>query len=253
MGRQRPVVDEEKRSYGALWLICSLLLFAGALWAIADDNIFRRPWKRYQAEFNRLEIKQIEDAIAAEQTRLDADPAYQAAVKALADARVSVTSGENARKLKDLQRALVDAQKADQSKDLNLRFVKSELEELRFKYDDALHAGRPTDAIWKDIQEKEQLRVERLKIYSESQQHIDELQNQMKAVQGSVKAAEDELAKLTTARDDLQQKLEGVSLGYFPGPKASPPFFGSAWQPSSSKRCSPRAIYSEYSRCSTPG
>src|SRR5262249_41438951 len=124
MARQRPVVDEEKRSYGALWLICSLLLFVGALWAIADDNIFRRPWKRYQAEFNRIEIKKIEGAIAAEQTRLDADPAYQTAVKTLTEAKASVTSGENARKIKELQHQLVDAQKADQSKDLNLRFVK---------------------------------------------------------------------------------------------------------------------------------
>jgi len=43
MPRQVPVLDEEKRSYGALWLVSSLLLFVGALWAIADDNIFRRP------------------------------------------------------------------------------------------------------------------------------------------------------------------------------------------------------------------
>ncbi len=89
-----PLLDDEKRSYGALWLLCSLLLFVGALWAIADDNIFRRPWKRYQAEFNRLEIKRFEDAIAAEQGRLDADPAYQAAVKELARAKASVVSGE---------------------------------------------------------------------------------------------------------------------------------------------------------------
>src|SRR5438093_995518 len=83
MPRQGPVLDDEKRSYGALWLISSLLLFVGALWAIADDNIFRRPWKKWQAEFNRLEIHRLEDAMADEQKRLDADPEYQAAAKAL--------------------------------------------------------------------------------------------------------------------------------------------------------------------------
>src|SRR5690349_8882703 len=133
MPRRTTPVDDEKRSYGALWLLCSLLLFVGALWAVADDNIFRRPWKRYQAEFNRLEIKRLEDAIAADQARLDADPAYQEATKALADAKASVASGENSRKIADLQRELTRAQEEDQSKDLNLRFVKSELEELRFK------------------------------------------------------------------------------------------------------------------------
>src|SRR5207247_10048026 len=112
-----------------------------------------------------------------------------------------------------------------------LRFIKSGLEELRFKYDDALHNGRPTEALLHEIQEKEQVRVNSQKIYSESQAHIEDLQNQIKALQGTVKTAEDALAKLTTARDDLGQKLEGVSLGYLPGPKASPPFFGFDWQP----------------------
>src|SRR5262249_24053293 len=58
--------DDVKRSYGALWLVLSLLLFVGALWAVADDNIFRRPWKKWQAGFNRLEISRMEDAIGAE-------------------------------------------------------------------------------------------------------------------------------------------------------------------------------------------
>jgi mono/diheme cytochrome c family protein len=233
MARKNLPVDDEKRSYGALWLLCSLLLFVGALWAVADDNVFRRPWKKWQAGFNRLEIGHLESQIAAEQARLDADPAYQAAVKAAADARTSVTSGENARKIRELQRQLVQAQEEDQSKDLNLRFVKSELEELRFKYDDALHHGEKeqTEAIQKTIDEKERLRAERQKIYTESQQHIEDIEGQIKAVEGAVKTAEDEVAKLTTARDDLQQKLEGVSLGYFPGPKATPPFFGNEWQP----------------------
>ena len=76
-GRSEPVLDDEKRSYGAVWLVCSLLLFVGALWAVVDDNVFRRPWKKYQAEFNSLEIQRLEQAIADEQRRLDADPAYQ--------------------------------------------------------------------------------------------------------------------------------------------------------------------------------
>src|SRR5436305_15012133 len=98
MPRQAPSLDEEKRSYGALWLVSSLLLFVGALWAIADDNIFRRPWKKWQAEFNRLEIRRLKDAMEDEQKRLDAEPEYQAAAQALEDATRSVHTGERARK-----------------------------------------------------------------------------------------------------------------------------------------------------------
>ena len=232
-GRKKGPVDIESRSYTGLWLISSLFLLFGALWALYDDNIARRPWKKYQAGFNRVEIKHIEDAIDAEQKRLDGDAEYQAAEKRLKDAQASLASGENAAKKKVLEAELEQAVHDDQTKDLNLRFVKSELEELRFLYDDAVHHQDEQKAaqVLHEIESREALRQERQKIYGESQAHIESLQQQIKAVENDQKQAEDTLAKLTAPRDDLQQKLEGVSLGYFPGPKARPPFFGSEWQP----------------------
>src|SRR5438094_8660061 len=118
--------------------------------------------------------------MADEQKRVEADSEYQAAAKALEDAKRSVTTGEGARKIAELQRELTQAQHEDQKKDFDLRFVKSELEELRFKYDDALHTGRPTAALLHELQAKGPVRVERQKVYSESQAHIEDLQNQIK-------------------------------------------------------------------------
>src|SRR2546425_9943743 len=106
MPRRDAPIDDEKRSYSAVWLVTSLLLFVGALWCIADDNIFRRPWKKFQAEFNRLEIQRLKDAIAGEQQRLDADPAYQQAGKALADGPTSVSWGDKPRKNATPQRGV---------------------------------------------------------------------------------------------------------------------------------------------------
>src|SRR5215475_69211 len=223
--------DDEKRSYGALWLVLSLLLFIGALWAIADDNVFRRPWKKWQAGFNRLEISRIEDQIAAEQARLDADPKYQEVVKQLQAARAEESSGDTAKEIARLERELNTAVLQDQSKDLNLRFIKSELEELRFMFDDAKHHGRPTEGILERIQKGEQEKEARQKVYAESQAHIEDLRAQIATKRESVKTAEDALAKLTTARDDLQTKLENVSLGRFPGPTTRPPFIRTEWQP----------------------
>jgi cytochrome c1 len=231
MARRQGRVDEEKRSYAGLWLVLSLFLFVGALWAVADDNVFRRPWKRYQAEFNRLEIRRLEEAIAAEQTRLDGLEAYQAAAGRLATAEEGLAGGETAAKLAALRGELTAAQQADQSKDLNLRFVKSELEELRYLYDDALHHGRPTDEIARTITAREALKAERAKIYGESQDRIAGLEAEIKALEAGRKAAEDAIAELTTTRDDLQQRLENVSLGWLPGPTARPPFVAWNWQP----------------------
>src|SRR5262249_58041489 len=126
--------DDEKRSYGALWLVLSLLLFVGALWAVGEYNIVRRPWKKGQAGFNRLEISRMEDAIGAENQRLAADPAYQEAEKQLAAAHKEVSTGETAKQIAALQRELDAALAADQSKDLNLRFVQIQLDALRVQY-----------------------------------------------------------------------------------------------------------------------
>jgi mono/diheme cytochrome c family protein len=223
--------DDEKRSYGALWLVLSVLLLVSALWAIADDNLFRRPWKKWQAGFNRLEISRLEDQIGAEQERLNADPAYQAAEKQLAAARAEISSGATAKEIARIQGELDAALLADETKDLNLRFVKSELEELRFRYDDAHDHGQPTEAILQRIQEQEKVQAERQKAYAESQSHIEDLRNQIKAKEAVVQDAEDALEKLTKKREELKEKLETISLGRFPGPTLRPPFIKQEWQP----------------------
>ncbi|HEX5128311.1 MAG TPA: c-type cytochrome, partial [Usitatibacter sp.] len=233
MARRDSVTDDEKRSYGALWLVLSLLLFVGGLWAIADDYIFRRPWKFYQERFSELEIGKVEAQIAAEQARLDKDPEYQKAEKALAEATAQASSGATAQEVAQLEKQLERARLDDLEKDLNLRFVKSELEEMRFQYDDAMHHGHDDEAkaILEKINAREQLRLERQAIYSESQERIAKIEGEIKAKRAAVKAAQDALDKITATRDDLRQKLETVSLGQYPAPSTKPPFVKVDWVP----------------------
>lgn len=230
MARRDPI-DAEKRSYSGVWLVLSLLLLVATLWALADDNIFRRPWKYYQAEFGRLQIHKVEDAIAAEDARLAADPEYQKATKQLEAARAALASGETAARLASLQADLEKEDRGHLEKDLNLRFVKSELEELRFRYDDALHHGRPVESLLQQIQDKSQVQLERQKIFEESEERIAALKGEIKDLESGVKEAEDALAKLRTTRNDLQEKLNQMSLGRFPGPSDTAPFVAVDWQP----------------------
>jgi hypothetical protein len=109
--------------------------------------------------------------------------------------------------------------------------VKSELEEWHYHFDEAKHRGDPTDHIMAEIEKREAIKAERQRIFQESQKGIEDVQNEIKAKESELLTAEDQLAKLTAKRDDLQGKLENVSLGYLPGPKESFPFFGLDWQP----------------------
>ena len=233
MARRDTPLDDEKRSYGAVWLVLSLLLLVSGLWAVADDNIFRRPWKKYQGGFSRLEIATVKQQIADEQARLDATLPYQVAVKHVADAQRAVDSGDSKREIAALQAKLKDLQHEDLEKDLNLRFIKSELEEWRYHHDEALHHDDQANVErWAHkIAEGEKTKAERQAIYDASQKGIQAVQDEIKAKEGELLTAQDELAMLTTKRDDLQGKLENISLGYLPGPKESFPFFGLDWQP----------------------
>src|SRR5882724_1842023 len=110
MARRNTPLDDEKRSYGAIWLVLSLMLLVSGLWALADDNFFRRPWKKWQGGFARLEIDTVKKQIADEQKRLEADPTYQEAAKKVAAAKASVDSGDAGKEIAALK-AKVEALK----------------------------------------------------------------------------------------------------------------------------------------------
>ena len=248
MARRDTPLDDEKRSYGAIWLVLSLLLLVSGLWAVADDNFFRRPWKKWQAGFARLEIGTVKNQIAEEQKKLDADPAYQAAAKKVADARASLDTGDNAKAIAALESKLEELKLIDLEKDLNLRFIKSELEEWRYFHDDALHHHDDAKReYWsKRIEEGNRTQAEREKIYAESQAGIAAVQKEIADKQAELTTAEEELAKITVKRDDLQSKLETISLGYLPGPTESFPYFGLDWQPKIPKIT--QVVMEEYDR-----
>jgi len=54
--------NEEKKSYGSVFLLGTSLLVAVSLWSLWDDNITRRPWKKYQTEFYRLDYRKAKAA-----------------------------------------------------------------------------------------------------------------------------------------------------------------------------------------------
>src|SRR5512140_3182884 len=94
-------IDDEKRSYSAVFLLSVGLLLAGAIWSVWDDNISRRPWKYYQAEFSEREQARAREEIKKEDERLATDATYQQVSKDLAAARQRLANGETAKRIAD--------------------------------------------------------------------------------------------------------------------------------------------------------
>jgi len=167
MARRDTEIDEEKKSRSVLFLLSAVALLVTGIWAVWNDNISRRPWKLFQYEFHNLEYQRAQDALAAEQTRLEADPQYQDLQKQLAAARKSLTEGETAKQIADRQAQLAALDKRFNVADLNLRFVKSELEEAWYELDHARENGQPEEPRRARIDKLEATRVERKKVFDD--------------------------------------------------------------------------------------
>src|SRR5262245_5917848 len=91
-----PLDPEEKKNFTHYWFLFSLILFLCALWSIVDEDVIRRPWKKIQANFNKIERKMLSDQRDAELKRLQ---------------------DEQGEKLKDLDQRIVQAQTERRSGD----------------------------------------------------------------------------------------------------------------------------------------
>lgn len=212
----RRSVDDEKRSYSAVFLLAVGLLLAGAVWSVWDDNISRRPWKYYQAEFSEQEQNAVRQEIKKEDDRLAADPAYQQVVKDLAAAREHLTSGETAKRIAALDTERDRVGLRHHEIDLRLRVVKSRLEEAWYDYDSAILAHQPAEALHARLEALDKDKVEMQKGFDDTKAQVDKIDKELVEVRSEVKGLEDKLKQLNSEHDRLTEKLENLTLAVGP-------------------------------------
>jgi mono/diheme cytochrome c family protein len=133
--------SEEKRSYGAVFLLAVALLLACTVWALWQDSFSRHLWKKYKTDFYRTAIEKYEAEEAAERARLAEIEEYTTLKKQLEDVRTSLESGDLKKQLDDLNEQLEKAKLHELETDLDLRIVKGEIEEAWYRLEHARHEG----------------------------------------------------------------------------------------------------------------
>src|SRR3990167_9212006 len=204
--------NEEKKSYGSVFLLGTSLLVAVSLWSLGDDNITRRPWKKYQTEFYRLDYRKAKAAYDEENKKLEADPAYQELVKKLAAEEADLKSGDLAKKIKALNREEIKASVRFTEIDQEVKFIKSELEESWYEFDHAVQQGRNTKPYQETIQQldKEKARLEpELEVARQKREQIKE---EIKKLQAGVKDTEIQLSKMAEERDKWIRVMENATV-----------------------------------------
>ena len=210
MARPETEIDEEKKSRSVLFLLSALALLVTGIWAVWNDNISRRPWKLFQHEFRNIEYERAQQALAAEQARLEADPKYQELTAKLAEARASLQQGETAQQIAARQGDLDALAKRLAIVDLDLRFVKSELEEAWYELDHAKENGKPIEAPRARVDKLEEHKAATQKQFDELNKEKARLEGEIKELQAGVKTIEDQITDAAAERTKLEQKLEGL-------------------------------------------
>jgi mono/diheme cytochrome c family protein len=210
MARRNTEIDEEKKSRSVLFLLASLALLVTGVWAVWNDNISRRPWKLFQYEFRNLEYKRAQDAMAAEDARLQTDPQYRELQTQLVAARQSLAAGETAKQIAERHTRLAELEKRLAVVDLDLRFVKSELEEAWYELDHAREFHQPEEPRRARIDKLEAHRVDTKKAYDDLTHQKEQFESEIKELQAGVKTIEDKITDAAAERTKLEQKVEGL-------------------------------------------
>ncbi len=207
---------EEGKSYGAVFFfgICALVVVS--LWIFFDDNFSRRPWKKYQADFNRLDYSKAKDAYDAEQKKLDTNPEYVALIKKLGAAESSLSHGDLANKLQQLEIEETERDVRFFELDQDVKFIKSELEEAWYEHDHAIQLGKNTTPYKNRIDEldKQQAKIE--PDLEQARQKRNDIKVEIKKLKSGVTKLQDQLAKLTAARDNWARIMKNATISLGP-------------------------------------
>src|ERR687897_936858 len=204
--------QEEKKSYGSVFLLGIALLVALSIWAFWDDNITRRPWKAFQSQFFRLDYNKAQAAYEEENKKLQADTNYQELTKKLAAFQASIEDGELGEKLATLEKQEADATVRFGEIDQEVKFIKSELEEAWYEHDHAIQQKRNPKPYMDHIQELEKEKAKLDPQLEASRMKRDQLREEIKNIRSSTKELETELAKLTGERDKWQRVMDNATF-----------------------------------------
>jgi mono/diheme cytochrome c family protein/peptidoglycan hydrolase CwlO-like protein len=202
---------EAKKSYGSVFLLGSALLVVVTLWSFLDDNITRRPWKSYQAQFYRLDYQKAKAAYDEEEKKLQAEPTYQELVKKVYAAQTSVAKGAMKSRLDTLAQEQTRADVRFSEIDQEIKFIKSELEEAWYEHDHAVQTGENPKVALARIEELNQAKAKLDPSLEAARQKRDQIRNEIDKINGSVKDLEEQLKKATAERDKWVRVMENAT------------------------------------------
>ena len=205
-----PEMVERTQKLNLTFALTSLGLLAALSWMIWAD--YSREWKKYQLEFNRMEVQRTEEQIQQARGKEDAKKLQEIQARhAQGEQEAATRAGEIARVREELATLQAEWYRTDQ----DYRFTKANIDVYKYRYEEAAHTSSSHAAAeQKKLRELEaRWAEERLKLES-VKADLAAAQAKKADLEKSKLAAEVLHKELYTVKDRLDKKLVSLQPGF---------------------------------------
>ena len=200
---RRAATPIETRDYGRVYLILSLLLFLGTMWAVLDEVSTRRPWKDYEEEYYKLSRQKWQSHLQDADSLIDTAAVHQITDSLRQEEAMLNTpeSREMEHEINRLDEALLNANRT-------YTFAKSRGDEAYYFWKKSIHDGHE-DKGYKEKLDKSTKEMDAANALIEqlTARH-DSLQKILGGYTSTVKALRSRLKDVYAAVDLAQSKLD---------------------------------------------
>src|SRR5215472_8129647 len=203
----RDYQPDEERSLSRLFFILSVILVLASMYVVVDETFVRRPWKRFQDAFYRLEYNKLRSEIGAKKSALQGAAQEIDAKRRQVDAALA-NNAEYQKAREELAR--VKTRLADASQEQ--QFAKSRLDAEYYLYKKAEHEGDAQDAkpYKARVDELEHQVAQLAAPVAELTARRTSLQDEIQAAEAPLRALDDEQRKMFAEVQRLQERMNKI-------------------------------------------
>ena len=201
-------VKQEERYYNVLklnkWFAISSILFT-AFWILTFADDYNRPWKKYQSEFRKMEIKNVREKLTDQQAVLSDNAEYQDLLSELKKREDELQS--QSEKVADIEQQLSDLDATLYAANQDYQFAKADLDAAKYKLEETRfgHGSlEKAEKAYKALKTK----TDKAFLVAEANQSLaDSLENEMKVLNSFIKQTNDALYSIDSEKQLLERQL----------------------------------------------
>ena len=201
-------VKQEERYYNVLklnkWFAISSILFT-AFWILTFADDYNRPWKKYQSEFRKMEIKSVRDKLIDQQSVLSENTEYQNLLSELKKREDDLSN--QSEKVAGIEEQLSSLDASVYAANQDYQFAKADLDAAKYKLEETRFGHGSKEKAEKAYNNLKKKADKAFLVAETNQLLVDSLQNELKVIKSFIKQTNDALYAIDSEKQLLERQL----------------------------------------------